>query len=277
MADLASLSDKIKQLPLHAKVTFASRCARRVQPLTQVLPKADYHAIEGAIRAAEQFAKGEVNAIGSAAKAAAEAASHAAYAPYYAATNADHFAANAARAAAEAASHAAYAAYFANAANATAHAHADDHAALEADTYAANAAYAADAADARAVGTVILINALATDIDRLLALNLGKRGTKGQAIDPSEAGPLGPLWPEGKPEWYRNPPTSSKPTEPPQVPISQPDPALFIVWDPEVLSPDEYAQLVKSLGDLARAEGGAGVVRLRSRGFGVPCEAGVLR
>jgi hypothetical protein len=59
--------------------------------------------------------------------------------------------------------------------------------------------------------------------------------------------------------------------------LMSPGPTLVIAWDPDVLSPEEYAELVEALGDLARAEGGLGVQRLRSRGFGVPCESGVPR
>ena len=42
-----------------------------------------------------------------------------------------------------------------------------------------------------------------SDFKRLKALGLGKPGTVGQPIDPSQNGPLGSLWPHGEPEWYR--------------------------------------------------------------------------
>jgi len=44
--------------------------------------------------------------------------------------------------------------------------------------------------------------ATSRDLDRLIALDLGQPGTLGAPIDPSEAGPLGPLWPHGVPGWY---------------------------------------------------------------------------
>ena len=52
-------------------------------------------------------------------------------------------------------------------------------------------------------------------------------------------------------------------------------PSFVIVWDPEIISEDDYADLVTALGDIVRASGGEGVQRIKSRGFGVPCEAGV--
>ena len=54
------------------------------------------------------------------------------------------------------------------------------------------AAYAAAAADWAAA---------ASDLDRL-GLNPGEPDTLGAPIDPSKAGPLGPLWPQGVPQWY---------------------------------------------------------------------------
>ena len=50
---------------------------------------------------------------------------------------------------------------------------------------------------------------------------------------------------------------------------------ITVVWDPEILSEDEYADLIVAIGNLVRAEGGLGVERVRSQGFGIPCEVGV--
>jgi hypothetical protein len=142
---------------------------------------------------------------------------------------------------------------------------------------AAAAAHSAATAAGRAAADDVAFVAAAADISRLLELKLGKPRTLGTPIDPSESGPLGPLWPDGEPEWNRKPSTPIAEIEFAPSPNSQPPYSLVIAWDPDVLNPDEYAQLVKSLGDLARAEGAAGVLRLRSRGYGIPCEAGVPR
>ena len=40
------------------------------------------------------------------------------------------------------------------------------------------------------------------DIRRLTALNLGVAGELSAPVDPSEEGPLGPLWPNGAPAWF---------------------------------------------------------------------------
>jgi hypothetical protein len=49
-----------------------------------------------------------------------------------------------------------------------------------------------------------------------------------------------------------------------------------VVWDPEVLSAKDYADLVELLGDVARAQGGAGVERIRSSDLGVPVGSEVV-
>lgn len=43
-----------------------------------------------------------------------------------------------------------------------------------------------------------------------------------------------------------------------------------VVWDPKVVEPKLYAELVTALGDVARAVGGLGVERIAAQGFGVP-------
>ena len=52
------IRERLAQLPHHAVVAFAARCARRVQPLTHVLPQQGRDAIDRAIASAEAFAKG---------------------------------------------------------------------------------------------------------------------------------------------------------------------------------------------------------------------------
>lgn len=75
-------------------------------------------------------------------------------------------------------------------------------------------------------------------------------------------GTLGPLWPEGAPEWAE----VQEPLEGETGP-----PAVAIVWDPQFVTEDEYAELVAALGDLVRIEGGLGIERVRSRGIGIAC------
>ena len=52
-------------------------------------------------------------------------------------------------------------------------------------------------------------------------------------------------------------------------------PMLFIVWDPRLVTEDQYCELVGALADLLRAHGGLGLERIRSQGFGVNVYAGV--
>jgi hypothetical protein len=175
------IRERLAQLPHHAVVAFAARCARRVQPLTHVLPQQDRDAIDRALASAEAFAKGAADAGANAARADARAAD----------AGADAVARSAARSAARAWTAAARAAARADAA-------AD---AADAADWAATAAAAADwAANAAARGAARA--AASSDLDRLIALNPGEPDAQGAPIDPSEAGPLGPLWPQGVPEWY---------------------------------------------------------------------------
>ncbi len=181
------IRERLTKLPHHAVVAFAARCARRVQPLTHVLPQQDRDAIDRAITSAEVFAKGAAEARAAEARAATRAddaraaAARAAAAAWTAARAADAARADAAKADARAAD-------AAEAANA---------AAAWAATTTTAAAWAADAAawaDARA--------AASSDLDRLIALHPGELDPLGAPIDPSEDGPLGPIWPHGVPEWY---------------------------------------------------------------------------
>jgi ATP-dependent Clp protease ATP-binding subunit ClpA len=49
-----------------------------------------------------------------------------------------------------------------------------------------------------------------------------------------------------------------------------------IIWDPTIVEPEDYARLVSALGELVRAEGGAGIQRLDSTAAGVPVESEVF-
>jgi len=195
------IQERLAQLPRRAVVAFAARCTRRVQPLTHFIPQQDRDAIDRAIASAEAFAKGTA-ADWAAHRAAAADARAAAVAVVAAAADAARAtAADATRAAAVAdavADDAAWADAVADARAADA-ATADDDAWAAADARAA-VAWATDAA-ARAARAATRA-ATSRDLERLIALNLGQPGTLGAPIDPSEAGPLGPLWPQGVPEWY---------------------------------------------------------------------------
>jgi hypothetical protein len=232
------IRERLAQLPRRAVVAFAARCARRVQPLTHALPQQGRDAIDRAIASAEAFAKDDSRAAD-----AAEAAARAARADE--AARAAHLAARAAHLAATAALATTDADVLAAAAEAAARAATVEAAAdAEADDN--------DWADAWA--------AASSDLDRLIASNLGKPDTLGATIDPSESGPLGPLWPQGEPEWYTKAATGTvTPREEPSG-----DAELVVEIDvPEGLSDDEVLAVIKRLSleadDLHRALGGHGL------------------
>lgn len=177
----------LNQLPPHAIVAYAARCARRVLPLVERggAPQESVAAVNGAVEAAERTATGHALSDAELAAAARAEAMAAAFAGNPAASHAARAASYAARAAcaAETAPYAA-ASFGGDAARA---AQAAAIAAQEAAESAADAAHYTD-------------YAARTDYDRLVLLNRGGPPL-GLPLHCSEDGPLGPLWPEGKPSW----------------------------------------------------------------------------
>lgn len=113
------------------------------------------------------------------------------------------------------------------------------------------------------------------DLKAILSLVSGVPSDEDPTVDPDIEGPLGELWPNGEPEWY-TPSLTNDPQASPALPgMEKAEPDIVLVWDPEVLDERRYAQLIALLGDVVRAEGGAGVERIRSMGLGLPCGAGV--
>jgi hypothetical protein len=51
---------------------------------------------------------------------------------------------------------------------------------------------------------------------------------------------------------------------------------IFVVWDPAVVDPEDYAEMVAAIGDLARASGGLGVSRQYGQQLGVLAMDGEL-
>lgn len=185
--------DDLKKLPLGAIVAYAVRCARRVQPLygcaahVAELPKHEA-SIEGTISLAEKFCLSHEVKEKDAAYGAA----------YHAMDAADSAAAKAvARAAAAAARAAGYAFDLPKNAVYDQPLYASRVAAEAVD----GAKAAARAAGHAAVGAGAFAAAARADFDRLRQLNPGNYPKLGQPIDPTENGPLGPLWPAGDPDW----------------------------------------------------------------------------
>lgn len=53
------------------------------------------------------------------------------------------------------------------------------------------------------------------------------------------------------------------------------EPAIVIVWDPELISEEDYADVVEAVGNVIRAHGGAGIRLLKPNTFDAEVEAGV--
>lgn len=199
---------QLAELPVWAIIGYALRCARRVQPLFD-LPESfpermlNLRHVESILSLVEEHARCET----------VRADLFAAAASAYAAANPLPFANPPPSAAyAYAAARAAAAAYAAATAHAAADFAASDAsaaatnagkmaAAAAANPFAAAAAYAAAysaAAAAAASSAEIAATAAAADYQHLLQLNLPANSH----LDPTESGPLGPLWPAEPPDWY---------------------------------------------------------------------------
>lgn len=52
--------------------------------------------------------------------------------------------------------------------------------------------------------------------------------------------------------------------------MEEANPHIILVWDPGAITEEQYLELTDALGDLVRACGGAGLVRVKSRYVEVP-------
>ncbi len=214
-----------------AIVAYAARCARRVQPLYRSENNRLVKDVDKAICVAEGFARGDAAAYLTSAAAARDAARDAA-----------HAAAHAARAAAAAARAAAgYDVGDAFAASATDAAHAA-HAAIS---------------DAAEVGDIItpatVVDAIRRDYDYLASRHPKPEDLFGKPIDPSENGPLGPLWPEGEPESFkRREPNDSQDSG------NDCEPLEFLL-DSGDATAEEIAEVFCEMSNLYEMMGGRGV------------------
>lgn len=189
--DRKKIEGELSKLPARATAAFAARCARRVRPLFgSHLPGGE--AIEHAIVVAEQIASG-VTVKDDDAKAAAKAAAWAAESAVNAAAAADcpSITVHAAQSAAYSAVQAAVAQSPAEVAGA----------AESAESAVAYVSYAKESTGFTPESDVQ--RAMSEDLRRLAALYFGDPQTLLCEIDVTPAGPLGPLWPDGMPEWFR--------------------------------------------------------------------------
>lgn len=189
--------DEVAALPWLARVAFAVRVARRVQPIFSlnwpVAPRQFMDAVHNAITLGENTALGRTELptrkAGEAAREATAKASHAADA--------------AADVASQAASDVAYAASFA-AADADPGAswrHAGVELSEGSPHAASSRAVAAAEHFAGVKGRSIMIAAIARDFKLLrMAAEIGNWRV-GTHVDPGPDGPMGPLWPNGEPDW----------------------------------------------------------------------------
>src|SRR5262245_3142117 len=205
MSKILPTPDDLRKLPPRALMAFAARCCRRIQPLYE-LPHGQPHpaSLEEPLRAAEAFAKGTGPVASIEAANLAAALQHAANAAHYAAhawsciepwehRHRDDPAANAA---------AAYAEEEAKGYRQRACDEAREAIKAVADGAAADPAPLA--AQTARTATHVTATHVVTKTRPAVALDFEHlREWPGsiEACDPSDSGPLGPLWPAGEPSW----------------------------------------------------------------------------
>jgi hypothetical protein len=207
---------ELQNLPLRASVALAARCARRVQPLFRTChddPRKErsHQAVDMAVEASEAVAAGVLipdlaKRVGDLAELGRLVSRRPLPPP------ADQVALAAASAAAAAA-----AAVKADAEQVLDHAATAFSVAAGAVSFsrvvAGDDKLAAVELEKVLLGKVTdlgadeMRDALATDYENLRTQDLGQFPDLGKAVDPSDKGPLGPLWPDGAPDWYKGPST----------------------------------------------------------------------
>jgi hypothetical protein len=98
------------------------------------------------------------------------------------------------------------------------------------------------------ISTVTLDAAVQRDVDLLSDLELGPQ----QPVDPSDSGPLGPIWPEVPPEWGGALAHLLEAQEYAHAP-------LYVVVEPGTASPELVREFLDSLDSLYRSCGGSGL------------------
>lgn len=107
------------------------------------------------------------------------------------------------------------------------------------------------------------------DFAQLIERAQRERWTDTTTVDPDS---VGVMWPKGVPTWFREATLVSSVK---RAVDHEPAPKFVIVWDPEILDDDEYAEIVTALGDAVRESGGKGVRRIGSQSIGLPVSDGV--
>jgi len=100
------------------------------------------------------------------------------------------------------------------------------------------------------------------DMEILLERAAVLRWTDETGINPDS---LGTLWPDGEPKWWiPDHWIREVETEDEDNPTN-----FVVVWDPDIIDEDQYARIVKTLGDVVRESGGLGVQRIGSQRVGL--------
>ncbi len=210
-----------------ACLAFAIRCARRAFPLTEVLPVTDRENVSYAISSAEGMMKGDPGRETARIFASDELAREAEGSGKIALANAIHAATSTG--------------FLAEALVGLELGQAAHWAAL-AYVFASRAMVASD------LSTAALDAAVQRDVDLLSDMELGLQ----QPVDPSDSGPLGPIWPAVPPEWGGALAHLLQAQEYAHAPLS-------VLIEPGTASTELVKEFLASLDSLYRSCGGSGL------------------
>lgn len=249
------VEEDLRRLSSRAIVAYAARCARRVQALCHSDDAAHLQAIERAIVIAERFAQGADLAAADMTSAASSAvATEVVGYAGNAAVNAAYTAANVVNAPSIVATSASATAV--DAANAI-----DDHALRVGPVVHVELA--------RISGRAALIVAARSDFSYLMANHPRGDNPLGAPIDLSA---MGPLWPEGEPEWFKK--SNEPPGDVEQPEVSQIAGPLRVYIDSDAYTPEEKGELLSLISDLYSLQTGDRLV-IDSTGTAEPVPVGI--
>lgn len=254
---IESLGERLREFPFLAIAAFAVRFVRRVEPLTEGLPPNHQGPFNLAVFVGEQFATNHREAIRAtwAAAEVADAVAEAAWAVEAGKSTGALKGAAKALMAAEAAVRVLKAAVEVHEIGSSA---VGQMLATEAATWAARTVSLAVAAAAEAIDAPeeALAATVLSDLDHLESMVLDEPGSFGQAIDPSETGHLGPLWPDGAPAWFTDPQSIRRPrpavVKPKLVESQEPYELVIEIATTDLVPDREFIRVVGQL--VARAD-----------------------
>lgn len=238
----AEIKDRISVLPLRSAVVLATRCARRLEPLSHNLTTTQRYSIAKAIRIAEALAQCSKQQPQYTADDAIRIADsiHKTNRSYQCTSGGEFCKIAAANSA------------LSSAFLYTASSHPISDNTYEFASRSISAAYSQDK---------VIIHEINRDIQTLIELQreaiFCEPHDLGKTIDPTENGPLGPIWKSNAPKWFVESRGIAQNSEITQTQLRSP---IVIVWDPKIIGLQDYNALISEIDKLVKSCGGMGIM-----------------